>query len=100
VGQFLLRPELFPVVALAGYTNAGKSTLFNTLTKSEVLAKDLLFATLDPTMRGIKLPSGRRIVVSENQNKRFTLSRPGIIASKSTETMFSYRGSTGLNALC
>ena len=42
----------FPVVALVGYTNAGKSTLFNRLTESEVLAKDLLFATLDPTMRG------------------------------------------------
>ena len=45
-----------PVVALVGYTNAGKSTLFNALTKAEVLAKDLLFATLDPTMRGLKLP--------------------------------------------
>ena len=47
----------FPVVALVGYTNAGKSTLFNRLTESTVLAKDLLFATLDPTMRGVKLPS-------------------------------------------
>ena len=46
----------FPVIALVGYTNAGKSTLFNRLTESEVLAKDLLFATLDPTMRGLKLP--------------------------------------------
>ncbi len=55
----------FPVVALVGYTNAGKSTLFNTLTNSEVLAKDLLFATLDPTMRGLKLPSGRKVILSD-----------------------------------
>jgi GTPase len=55
----------FPVIALVGYTNAGKSTLFNTLTKSEVLAKDLLFATLDPTMRGLKLPGGTRAVLSD-----------------------------------
>ena len=48
----------FPVIALVGYTNAGKSTLFNRLTEAEVLAKDLLFATLDPTMRGLKLPGG------------------------------------------
>src|SRR5262249_49958525 len=49
-----------PVVALVGYTNAGKSTLFNALTRSAVMAKDLLFATLDPTMRGLELPSGRK----------------------------------------
>ncbi len=55
----------YPVVALVGYTNAGKSTLFNTLTKSGVLAKDLLFATLDPTMRGLKLPNGRQIILSD-----------------------------------
>jgi GTP-binding protein HflX len=55
----------YPVVALVGYTNAGKSTLFNTLTKSGVLAKDLLFATLDPTMRGLKLPDGRNIILSD-----------------------------------
>jgi len=55
----------YPVVALVGYTNAGKSTLFNTLTKSEVLAKDLLFATLDPTMRGLKLPDGRNVILSD-----------------------------------
>ncbi|MBN9592863.1 MAG: GTPase HflX [Alphaproteobacteria bacterium] len=55
----------FPVIALVGYTNAGKSTLFNTLTKSGVLAKDLLFATLDPTMRGITLPGGRRAILSD-----------------------------------
>jgi GTP-binding protein HflX len=54
-----------PVVALVGYTNAGKSTLFNRVTESRVLAKDMLFATLDPTMRAIRLPSGRRIVLSD-----------------------------------
>jgi GTP-binding protein HflX len=54
-----------PVVALVGYTNAGKSTLFNQLTKSEVYAENLLFATLDPTMRAVRLPSGRSIVLSD-----------------------------------
>nr|HMS95929.1 GTPase HflX [Tabrizicola sp.] len=55
----------FPLVALVGYTNAGKSTLFNWMTGAEVLAKDMLFATLDPTMRGIVLPSGRKIIASD-----------------------------------
>ncbi len=55
----------FPVVALVGYTNAGKSTLFNRMTRAEVLAKDQLFATLDPTMRGLVLPSKRRIILSD-----------------------------------
>ncbi len=55
----------FPVVALVGYTNAGKSTLFNRLTSSDVVAKDQLFATLDPTMRGLVLPSKRRIILSD-----------------------------------
>lgn len=55
----------YAVVALVGYTNAGKSTLFNKLTKADVLAKDMLFATLDPTMRKIKLPSGRVIIFSD-----------------------------------
>ena len=55
----------YPIVALVGYTNAGKSTLFNRLTESEVFAKDLLFATLDPTMRRVELPSGRTIILSD-----------------------------------
>jgi GTP-binding protein HflX len=55
----------YPVVALVGYTNAGKSTLFNRLTRSEVFAKDLLFATLDPTMRVLTMPSGRKAILSD-----------------------------------
>lgn len=55
----------YPVVALVGYTNAGKSTLFNRMTKAEVMAEDMLFATLDPTMRSVDLPSGHRIVLSD-----------------------------------
>jgi GTP-binding protein HflX len=55
----------YPVVALVGYTNAGKSTLFNRLTRATVMAKDLLFATLDPTMRAVSLPSGRNIILSD-----------------------------------
>ncbi|MFC3124845.1 GTPase HflX [Pseudoroseomonas globiformis] len=55
----------FPVVALVGYTNAGKSTLFNALTGAGVYAQDQLFATLDPTMRAIRLPSGRTIILSD-----------------------------------
>lgn len=55
----------YPVVALVGYTNAGKSSLFNRLTKAEVFAEDLLFATLDPTMRELLLPSGRKVILSD-----------------------------------
>ncbi len=55
----------WPVVALVGYTNAGKSTLFNRLTQAEVFAKDLLFATLDPTLRAVKLPHGAQIILSD-----------------------------------
>jgi len=55
----------YPVIALVGYTNAGKSTLFNRLTRAMVVAKDLLFATLDPTMRRLRLPSGRQAILSD-----------------------------------
>ena len=55
----------YPVVALVGYTNAGKSTLFNRLTRSSVAAGDMLFATLDPTMRRLVLPSGRTAILSD-----------------------------------
>src|SRR5690606_431466 len=55
----------YPIVALVGYTNAGKSTLFNHMTGAEVMAKDMLFATLDPTMRGLVLPSGRKVILSD-----------------------------------
>ncbi len=72
----------YPVIALVGYTNAGKSTLFNTLTDSEVLAKDLLFATLDPTMRGLRLPNGTRAVLSDTV---------GFIADLPTELIAAFR---------
>jgi len=72
----------FPVVALVGYTNAGKSTLFNRLTESKALAKDLLFATLDPTMRGVKLPHGTKIILSDTV---------GFIADLPTELVAAFR---------
>ncbi|PYD48969.1 GTPase HflX [Novacetimonas pomaceti] len=72
----------FPVVALVGYTNAGKSTLFNALTGASVYAQDQLFATLDPTMRGIRLPSGRRIILSDTV---------GFISDLPTELIAAFR---------
>jgi len=71
-----------PVVALVGYTNAGKSTLFNALTGANVHAQDQLFATLDPTMRGLKLPSGRRIILSDTV---------GFISDLPTELVAAFR---------
>ena len=55
----------YPAVALVGYTNAGKSTLFNRLTAADVVAQDMLFATLDPTLRMLKLPDGRPAIMSD-----------------------------------
>jgi GTP-binding protein HflX len=72
----------FPVVALVGYTNAGKSTLFNTMTGAEVTARDQLFATLDPTMRGTQLPSGRRAILSDTV---------GFISELPTELVAAFR---------
>jgi GTP-binding protein HflX len=72
----------FPVVALVGYTNAGKSTLFNALTGAEVHAQDQLFATLDPTMRGLVLPSGRRMILSDTV---------GFISQLPTELVAAFR---------
>ena len=71
-----------PVVALVGYTNAGKSTLFNALTGAEVHAQDQLFATLDPTMRGLRLPSGRRVILSDTV---------GFISDLPTELVEAFR---------
>ncbi len=72
----------FPVVALVGYTNAGKSTLFNALTGASVHAQDQLFATLDPTMRGLRLPSGRRVILSDTV---------GFISELPTELVAAFR---------
>jgi GTP-binding protein HflX len=55
----------FPIVALVGYTNAGKSTLFNRMTQASVLSADMLFATLDPTLRAVALPHGGRVILSD-----------------------------------
>jgi GTP-binding protein HflX len=55
----------YPIVALVGYTNAGKSTLFNGMTQASVLSADMLFATLDPTLRAVALPHGARIILSD-----------------------------------
>ena len=73
----------FPIVALVGYTNAGKSTLFNRMTGAEVMAKDMLFATLDPTMRRIELPeSGPEIILSDTV---------GFISDLPTELVAAFR---------
>ncbi|MFT9361386.1 GTPase HflX [Acetobacter okinawensis] len=72
----------FPVVALVGYTNAGKSTLFNALTGATVYAQDQLFATLDPTMRAIALPSGRQVILSDTV---------GFISDLPTELIAAFR---------
>ena len=73
-----------PTIALVGYTNAGKSTLFNAMTGAGVLSKDMLFATLDPTMRQCELPSGRRIVFADTVGFISQLPTELIEAFKST----------------
>jgi GTPase len=55
----------YPIVALVGYTNAGKSTVFNRMTRADVLSADMLFATLDPTLRAVDLPRGTRVILSD-----------------------------------
>ena len=76
------RKASYPTVALVGYTNAGKSTLFNRLTNSSVVARDMLFATLDPTMRALDLPSGRTIILCDTV---------GFISDLPTELVASFR---------
>ncbi|WP_186009187.1 GTPase HflX [Tropicibacter naphthalenivorans] len=72
----------YPIVALVGYTNAGKSTLFNRLTGADVMAKDMLFATLDPTMRRVQLPTGADVILSDTV---------GFISDLPTELVAAFR---------
>ncbi|MEO0357640.1 MAG: GTPase HflX [Pseudomonadota bacterium] len=72
----------YPIVALVGYTNAGKSTLFNRMTGASVFAKDMLFATLDPTMRAVALPDGTDVILSDTV---------GFISDLPTELVASFR---------
>ncbi|MEP2027880.1 MAG: GTPase HflX [Paracoccaceae bacterium] len=72
----------YPIVALVGYTNAGKSTLFNRLTGADVMAKDMLFATLDPTMRSVVLPDGPEVILSDTV---------GFISNLPTELVAAFR---------
>ncbi|WP_417208261.1 GTPase HflX [Antarctobacter sp.] len=72
----------YPIVALVGYTNAGKSTLFNRLTGADVMAKDMLFATLDPTMRAVRLPTGADVILSDTV---------GFISDLPTELVAAFR---------
>lgn len=72
----------YPIVALVGYTNAGKSTLFNRLTGADVMAKDMLFATLDPTMRSVRLENGIDVILSDTV---------GFISDLPTELVAAFR---------
>ena len=85
----------WPVIALVGYTNAGKSTLFNRLTGAEVMAEDLLFATLDPTMRAISLPGVEKAILSDTV---------GFISDLPTQLVAAFRATleevTGADIIC
>lgn len=85
----------WPVIALVGYTNAGKSTLFNHLTGAEVMAEDLLFATLDPTMRAIGLPGVEKAILSDTV---------GFISDLPTQLVAAFRATleevTGADIIC
>ena len=85
----------WPVIALVGYTNAGKSTLFNRLTGAEVMAEDLLFATLDPTMRAIRLPGVEKAILSDTV---------GFISDLPTQLVAAFRATleevTGADVIC
>lgn len=85
----------WPVIALVGYTNAGKSTLFNRLTGAEVMAEDLLFATLDPTMRAIGLPGVEKVILSDTV---------GFISDLPTQLVAAFRATleevTGADIIC
>ncbi len=72
----------WPVIALVGYTNAGKSTLFNRMTQASVMAEDLLFATLDPTMRNVKIPGFDRAILSDTV---------GFVSNLPTELVAAFR---------
>jgi GTP-binding protein HflX len=80
----------FPIVALVGYTNAGKSTLFNRLTTAKVFAKDLLFATLDPTMRKVTLPDEREVILADTVGFISDLPTSLIAAFRSTLEQVEY----------
>ena len=72
----------WPIIALVGYTNAGKSTLFNRMTQASVMAEDLLFATLDPTMRNVKIPGFDRAILSDTV---------GFVSNLPTELVAAFR---------